>query len=727
MVRYAAMSAVIVALWGTAIAPRVLDSPAMEPFEVPVPLAKVSSPEFEIDIVPILAKSGCNSASCHGAATGQGTFRLSLFCGDPDFDYDQIVREFRGRRVNRSDPAQSLILLKASQSIEHGGGERFDETSAAFRTIQRWLAAGAPRGGSRSIENLQIQCERTEIERVGQTLPLRAIASIRDAEMGTLETRDVTDWTVFESLDPTRMEMIDATVRALQPGRGYVLARFANRVAMIIIDVPLGESLEENPPPAGNWIDERILATLVSLRMRSNRAAPPHALLRRLYLDLTGRIPPPERAREWNTLPHDDTRYEALVDELLQSDEFVDCWSGHLAVWLRAGAGRADTNDMIAYYKWLRQCVRDDVPLVEVMRRTLTAQGSLSDDPAVGFYRQTDDAKIQAERTSAIWMGVQIGCANCHNHPLDRWTRADYHEFAALFAHVDFGDPLRLRGAAALIDNDTGRQWIPKLLDGTELTGDDVRVGLADWLAEEANPYLSRAMANRIWGLLLGRGLFEPFDDWRETNPVADPELLNELAARLRSGGYRLRPLVREIVLSAAYRRLAAPAQVGFPESFRGFRPRRLPLPVILQAWRDVLLEQPRGTIASHTNIDYASTDRESVEMGKECARQKECTTANSEMELPLTRALYWLNSREWNQSIVAQHGWLGRRLSEGVTDAELLEAVYWRALSRPPRTEETELWNAELNRAENTAERQALWQDILWSILTCDEFTMVW
>ncbi|HMP80974.1 MAG TPA: DUF1549 domain-containing protein, partial [Pirellulaceae bacterium] len=345
------------------------------------------APDFELDIVPILAAAGCNSASCHGAAAGQAGFRLSLFCGDPDFDYDQIVRELGGRRIHRTRPKESLLLLKATQTLEHGGDERFDTASRSYRIIRSWIAQGAQRGGDWDVERIDAETSDIQREESGASCQLQIIATLRHRSSGETTYRDVTEWSVLESFDESAFAIEGSSVRLLRPGRGFILARFANRVTTIALDLPWGESLDPSAFLQGNWVDVVIYRGMARMGLEPAAEAAPHVVARRLNWDLAGRIASPERIQQWLEGAWDDERYAAVVDELLSSPEFESLWSYHLANWMRASTMGNDPRELDPYFGWIQQVVRDDRSLVDVMRDTLHAEGPLSQNPAVGFYR----------------------------------------------------------------------------------------------------------------------------------------------------------------------------------------------------------------------------------------------------------------------------------------------------------------------------------------------------
>ncbi len=693
------------------------------------PLQSPSTIDFDTQIVPILAQTGCNAAACHGAAAGRGGFHLSLFSGDPAFDYDQIVRDRRGRRVNRSAPDHSLLLLKATQSIDHGGDERFSIDSPEYQLIKRWISEGAKRELNREFRELRIAIGSPAHYQVGGKYPLTTQAVFFNRQSETLETSDVTEWAIVEPQDESALRYSGAVIEILRPGRHYLLVRFLSHVEIVGLDVPW------NPPTLQsmttvNWIDDEINRHLADMGIEAAPLADDLTLVRRVYLDVAGKLPDPSQARQFLDDTSND-KYERLVDELLESDAFVAKWSYHLGEWLRVGSGRISDADAEAYHRWLVDQIRVDRPLSDLMKDVLTATGSIHTNGGVGFYRATTDPRLLAESVSEIWMGVQLQCANCHNHPLDRWTQADYHGLAAIFAKLDYGNPLQVFAEGQLIDSDSGLAIAPQI-PGTEtkLTDADPRGELANWLTEVGNDHFSTSFSNRVWAQLMGRGLFEPTEDMRATNPVSNPELLNRLQQEFRQGQFKMKPLVRAIVLSAAYRRAAREIDDRSP-FFGHALPRKLPAPVLLDAVAQVTGTGTHTVLADSQDpvplplallLPTPQKDAELQVLGI-CQPGENCSSAANNAQINLSHALHLLNGNLLNRRIEHPDGRLASLLKQNVPPTQILEEFYWLVYCRPPSIDEQNFWNQAIEKTINTDERNEILQDMVWSLLTSAEF----
>ncbi|MGH7127122.1 MAG: DUF1549 domain-containing protein, partial [Planctomycetaceae bacterium] len=437
--------------------------------------------DFDTEIVPLLTKSGCNAGACHGSAAGRGGFKLSLWGSDPAADYAAIVRELEGRRINLARPERSLVLLKPAEFLPHGGGTRFDIPSAPADRLLAWIRAGAPRNTDepRRLTRLDVTPRTAFLERPGETVSLRAIAHFDDGR-----TRDVTGWTVFTAADPSAVEIDSETAEAAVRRRGLhtVVARFLDRVEPVRLFVPYSDQpIPLAEPSADNFIDRHVLTMLERLRLPVSPPADDATFLRRARLALTGRLPTPEEIDAFTTDTAAEKR-ERLLDRLLASEDFADYWAFEFAKLLRIRALAND--DAVAHtsHSWLRQAIAEGMPYDRMVRTLLTAEGDSHTVGPAGFSRMTAGPREQAEHVSEIFLGVRLRCANCHDHPLDRWTQDDYHGLAAIFANVERGRIVSVSERGEVMHPATGEPAVPRL-PGAEFLSDapDHRPALAGW------------------------------------------------------------------------------------------------------------------------------------------------------------------------------------------------------------------------------------------------------
>jgi hypothetical protein len=683
--------------------------------------------DFDTDVVPLLTKHGCNAGACHGAAAGRGGLRLSLFGGNPAFDYRSLVLELEGRRVNLAHPDRSLMLLKATETLSHGGNTRFDDGDPADLLLEAWIAAGAPRSQARRLVSFDVSPARQVVEALETPVSLRGRAAFDDGS-----SRDVTSWTVFTAEDPSAVEIDPRTGTAVlhRRGRHVVIARYLDRVVPLVLIVPLSETpVDLSHAPRHNVIDDHVLDLLATLRIPPSPQADDAAFLRRATLDLTGRLPNAERVREFSAQTQPDKRAR-LIDELLASDEFTEYWTWKFATLLRLRPqGGGETAGLLAYHRWLREGLAASVPYDRLVRDLLTAEGDSHVVGPANFYRTVAGPREQAEFASELFLGSRIRCANCHNHPLDRWTQDDYHGLAAIFARVERGQVVKRNTRGEVIHPGTGEAALPRIPgeDFVDVEADG-RALLAEWLTSPDNADFARAIVNRLWKSLLGRGLVEPADDLRDTNPATHPELLDVLAHDFVEHGYDLRHTLRLIATSAAYARSAVPTDANRADDryYSHSLVRPLEPEVLADALSDVLGtstrygDSPLGARAISL-IDPGATS-DALDILGRCSRAESCeTSAAATGGLP--RTLHLFNGPLLNDRIAAQDGRLTRLLDSGRTPHEILDDFYVAALGRLPSADETELWTQELASASNATESRQILEDFLWALCTSREF----
>lgn len=697
---------------------------------------------FRTDILPVLTKAGCNAGACHGAASGQGGFRLSLLGYDAAEDHDRLAREMGGRRIDLQRPEESLLLRKASGDLDHEGGRRWPRRSESFRRIRDWIAAGTPRGDlSIRVVRLEVTPEALRFEGTNRSARLRAMATTSDGRV-----EDVTDWSLFSSHDEA-VATVDrvGNVAGVGPGRTGITVRYGGLAVASLVTAPWrdggggGTDAGSGRVAATPDLDALVERELVRLGLEPGPRADAATYYRRLCLDLLGRLPTPEECREWLAGEDSDARRDAVAGALLRREEFADFWASRMGEWLGVGARRTPRAVAERWHLWLRDGIRTGKPWHAMVREMLLAEGNPAEVGAAGFYTLASDPRDIAEHAASKFLGIRISCARCHAHPEDRWTQEDYHRFAAFFARISReGGAIRPVADGEIEHPRTGLPMEPALL-GEEARavsgpGGDRRRRLAEGLAGADNPELTRAFANRVWRELMGRGLVEPPDDLRPSRPASHPELLEWLAARSRQGDNALAPLVETIVLSRAYRRASAwesgegAAGIGTaPPSalLERFHARSMCRPLSAEVFLDAVVQvtgvgeafegMRDGTRAVQLPgpvVGSAALDA----LGR-CPRER--GGGNGEVAGGgMARALHLIQGRTVQGRLGSGRvaGWLER----GVAPDGIVEELWLRAFSRSPSAEEKARW---VNRIDAVGHRREAIEDLAWAVLNSAEF----
>ncbi|MGB4708085.1 MAG: DUF1549 domain-containing protein [Fuerstiella sp.] len=703
--------------------------------------AAISPVDFDTQVMPILTKSGCNTGACHGAAAGRGGFFLSLYGSRPDDDYDQIVRAMEGRRIDAERPELSLILQKPTEQLSHEGGTRIELDGPDHQTLLTWLNQGARRINGRRLTEFDFKADNSNAEEGNQVVQLHALASFDD---GTVEP--VVPWTVFSANDPSAVEISESgQATILKAGRHVILARYLDRVAALELLAPFRINQQNaavqnfTPDSVDAFVDRKIQ----QLGLQSGPPADEAPIVRRLSLDLTGRLPQPADVDSFVASSAAD-KTEQLIDDLLRSDHFVEFWTFRLA-----GALRVPGNSPPVYYAWIRDCLKNEVPFDEMARQLLLAEGELQSNGPANFYPAGVQPKATAELASNIFLGIQLQCANCHDHPLDQWTQDDYHGLAAIFATVSRG-PVVANGSGYVIHPQTGEAAIPKIPGGRFLSEDSPhREKLADWVTAADSPYFKKAIVNRTWNYLMGRGLVEPIDDLRSTNPATHPELLNWLAMDFGNHQHSLRHLIRTVCLSNAYQRSCSPPTATNNKSttkpakseteqnvfadgsnasptelaqFYCVATAKLLNPAVFHdAVNDVCESDntPRErhvSYAAYRNSDFARTPVGRCEIGEDCSVDQ---VAIKDLAVQLA----FVNGELLNDPIRKDGGALTTAISSKIGTEELVNLFFRRAYSRTASARELKFWTKQFHEATSPDESKLIAEDFLWSILTSNEF----
>jgi len=691
---------------------------------------------FRQDIVPILTKAGCNSGGCHGRSTGQEGFHLSLFGFDPASDYRSITRDARVRRIDLAHPARSLLLAKPTVAVAHGGGQRLDPEGVLYKTLLQWVQSGAPDDPPdlAPLTGITIEPTQSVVAGADKPVPLRVTAQYGDGS-----TRNVTHLARYDTSDDAVVTVNEnGEVRSGGKGEAFVMVRFGTYAAVSQFIVLPAESSFNWQPHAEpvNEIDVLIDDKLRKLQINPSPPCSDGVFIRRAYLDVIGLLPTIEAYRAFMADTRPDKR-SRLIDALLARPAFEDFWAMKLAELLRieSVSRRISFKAMYLYDDWLRRAIADNRPLDAIVRDLLAAEGGNFANPASNFYVLEKDPTLIAENVAQVFCGIRIQCARCHNHPFESWTQDDYYSFAAFFAQVgtksaaDIRESIVFNRRRGEVKHErTGQTMAPKLLAGPrpeKFRDNDRRAELAAWLTAKDNPYFAACFVDRVWSALMGRGIVEPPDDVRVSNPPSHPELRRRLAQSFVENGYDIRGLIRMICRSNAYQRTTQTNATN-AEDVRNFshrQPQRLPAETLLDIICQVtgvpekFAGLPRGARA--VRIADANTGSYFLEVFGRPPRQSVCTCERRN-EPTLSQALHLINGDTIQGKIATADGMLAQRLSKGDKPEAILRVMYVAALCREPRQEELDALLAPI---ANGAEARAVLEDAFWALLNSTEF----
>ncbi len=686
------------------------------------------------DVEPVLTRLGCNGGACHGAFQGRGGFRLSLWGFDPEADYASLVTAARGRRVFPAAPESSLLLLKPTLNVPHAGGRRLEADSEAYRILHAWIDQGLAKPSADDPVVTRLSVSPAELI-LG---PGDAADLVATAEWSDGEQRDVTRWCRFETRSEAVASIDDVgRITAHGPGRSIVTVLYSGQASSLPVTVPVASATEWDFAEY-NFIDRHIAAEWRKLGIAPAGDATDAEFLRRASLDVIGTLPTVDETREFLASTDPDKR-TLLIDDLLQRPEYAEFWAVQWSDRLKVHRRALGEKGLASFNGWLRQALRENRPFDGIVRDPLVAQGNLYANGPVAFYFTDRTPEELAETTAQVFLGVRLQCAKCHHHPFEVWSQDDYYGLAACFTRVQRKDTkeggryggaqsVTLADAGSIENPATGRPALPSLLgklldDGSGTL--DVRVLLADQVTDARNPYFARNVVNRYWGDLLGRGLVEPVDDFRATNPASHPELLDELAADFIAHGFDVRRTIRLICTSHTYQLAAEIApERDLDAAFVTHRvPRRLPAEVLLDAVNQAAetvesfdnfppgtraVSLPDPAVASYFLDVFGRPLRVS---GCECERVS---------RVDLRQALRLANGEELQQKLSHPDGRVARLLAESADDAAVIEELYLATLTRLPRPDEAALAAEYIAAAPS---RQEGCEDLLWSLLNLPEF----
>jgi hypothetical protein len=697
--------------------------------EVPVTIkdaAKSRPISFRLDVMPVFMKHGCNNGSCHGAARGKDGFHLSLFGFDPAGDYFKLTRQIVGRRVDLAVPEQSLLLEKTTGGVPHTGGKLFDTKHADYQTLLRWLKAGAPDDSTETPVPVGIEMLPSKIvfNQSGSTQKTVVLAKYSDGSV-----RDVTRLALFL----TNNEGIgaigkDGVVKGGTRGSAFVFARFNKfSIGAEVIVLPTNDNFAWPKTPEQNYIDTLVFDKLKKLHMAPSELAPDEAFLRRVYFDLIGLPPTPQEHSQF-VADKDPNKRAKLIDALLDRPEFVDMWTMKWGEMLRIrGSTNAaiygrDPKAMFSYAAWVKEQMTKNRPLNEFVAELIVGSGSNLKSPTANLYTSTE--RLTPEKTgedvAQVFLGQRIQCSQCHNHPFDRWTLDDYYGFAAFFAGVNLKRGVEGREVVVVNNNNAnttahpvdGRRMKPKLLGGPapDVEGKDPRQALAEWMTSTENEAFRQTMANVIWANFFGRGIVEPVDDVRISNPPSNKELLEEIGKKLAAYGFDKKKLMRDICNSRTYQLAASTNSTNELDEayFSHSYVRRLRAEVLLDTitritgTEDRFTQSPPGTRA--VQIHTGEISNYFLTTFGRAPRETACS-CEVNREANLSQALHLVNGDTISQKI-AQGKLIAGLVADKKSPAQVVEELYLQALCRKPTAEETKKLTEIIQRESTDPER---------------------
>ncbi len=688
------------------------------------------SPSFAADVLPVLTKIGCNSGACHGALNGQNGFKLSLFGYEPGEDWEMIVRTHDGRRLQPANPEQSLLLRKPTFQVAHGGGKVLREDSAEYRALLEWIRAGAPRAqAERRMTGLRLHPPATVLFGRDSKSSLLVTARYSDGSEA-----DVTHVVKFSSNNESIAAVNAAgVVTAHRGGETAVVVRGPGVAAAARIGVVL-ENRTFATPAANHLVDRHVTGKLRDLRIPPSPPADDAAFLRRASLDIIGLIPTAEEARRFlaDTAPDKRAR---LVDELLARPEYGDFWGIYWGDHLSNTKQLLYNKGPYTFTHWLQSVFRRNLPYDQFVRRLLVSSGNMFDAAPTSYYPLMRKELDLAASTSQLFLGVSIDCARCHNHPLEKWTRDDFNGMAAFFSQVRYKNGVGPRNNERILYVDFLRQfqhpetkqtYLPRPLDGPVMESDewtDRRELLVDWLTSPGNPWFAKAIVNRMWRHFLGRGLIEPVDDFRLTNPPTNEPLLEALASDFIGQGYDLHQLIRRITSSQTYQRSSTPVAGNGEDTmaYSRYYPKRLSSEQLLDS-----ISQATGVAEKFRSL-YPGTramqlpepeiDSYFLEVFDRPSRQLVCERKNTPT---LNQALHLISGDTVQRKVADPGGFLAQAIRAGRASGQLVEDSYLRTLSRYPAPGERRMAAQAIERAGDVGRGL---EDLFWALLNSKEF----
>ena len=703
---------------------------------------------YRLDVAPILSKAGCNAGACHGNAQGKGGFRLSLRGEDPSADWLALTRDTLARRINITHPNRSLLLLKPTGQVPHEGGQRFPIASSEFNTLKAWISQGAlddlktaPR-----VAHLEIKPASAHLQPTATNTyetPLRATVTFQD---GT--TRDVSTQATYELNDPARATVSPAgLVQANRSGQVAVSVRYLDaRATARIAFLPDRPHFQPSAPPANNFIDHHVFAQLHQLKIKPSSVCDDETFLRRAFLDTLGVLPTAQEARAFlaDTSPN---KRAALIDTILERPEFADYWALKWADLLRNEEKVMGPKGVWIFQRWLRDQIDQDVPMSDFARALLVSGGSTWRNPPASFYRTNRDPQTCAETVGQVFLGVRLQCARCHNHPFDTWTQNDYYGLAAAFANIkrkqidnerrDKFDNHEINGDEVIFHTGPPRMRQPRsgqMMTPRPLGGDAIELSAADENALDdladritADRQFARVLANRLWFHLMGQGIVDPVDDFRDSNPASNPKLLEALTDEFLKQGLKLKPLARAILNSTTYQLASATNETNADDEINFSHARIKQLPA------EVLLDAIGQALGAHSKLPRAFEDARATQIAgipKNNAflktfgkpdRLLSCECERSE-DTTLAQALQLINGPDTRAQLESNDNRIASLLQSNTAPSDLLENLYLSTLSRLPTAAERD---AMLKHVASATNPRKAWEDVAWALINSKEFLL--
>tara|TARA_B100000809_G_scaffold178568_2_gene176183 strand:+ start:320 stop:2782 length:2463 start_codon:yes stop_codon:yes gene_type:complete len=695
---------------------------------------------FELHVQPVLVARGCSFGACHGKARGQNGFQLSLLSFDPEFDFSSLTRHSRGRRVFPASPDRSLLLLKPTGEVPHGGGIRLHEEDHDYSTLHRWISSGTPRriDGEPTLQRISV-FPQERIMRPEQTQRLVVTAFFSDDS-----SRDVTGQTTFQSNESAIVAVNTAglAIAGPFPGESTLMARYMGQIATTHVLIPLEGDVPETlyaDLPRNNFIDELAWEKLKLMRVTPSEGASDSRYLRRCYIDLIGRLPRPEEVRLFLS-SSDPGKREKLVEELLERPEYADHWANKWADLLRPNPYRVGIKAVLNYDNWIRQSFRENKPYDQFVRELVTAEGSTWRNGAATLFRDRRSPDEIATIVSQLFLGIRLECAKCHHHPFERWSQEDFYSFAAYFSQVgrkgtglsppiSGGEEIIMTAKSGSVSHPlTGETLPPRPLYGeVELVENETqRDTLARWITSRENTFFAKVLVNRIWADMMGRGLVEPVDDLRATNPATNEPLLEQLAEHFQQSDYDLKSLIGTIARSHLYSLRSEPTErnVADTQNYSRHYRQRLRAEVLVDAVSDItgVHEQHSGMVPdSRTNQIWThrvsslfldTFGRPDPNQDPPCDRTGEST---------VTQALHLMNAPNIHSKITSEEGNATRWAKSDLTAEQIIDEIYLWCYARFPSEEERQVCTSVYQEKDMT--RQRATEDILWAIFNTPEF----
>jgi len=703
---------------------------------------------FTNDIVPILTKASCNAGACHAkAGTGQRGFRLSLLGFEPQEDYEHIVKEEKGRRVFPPAPEQSLLLLKAANIVPHGGGKKLEPNSDGYRALVRWISEGMAYGTNADpkLTGIDVEPKRMSMK-IKTAQQLKVTARYSDGS-----TRPITHLALYEPNDKSMAETTeDGVVKTLDiPGNVAVMVRYSGLVSVFSVSIPLGAPVDQLPATK-NFIDQSVFANLKLIGVPPSPICDDSTFLRRVSLDIAGRLPTVDETKAFFTSKEPDKRDRA-IESLLSSPDYADYFANKWTALLKNRRDAAsDITANFAFHSWVRDSLLANTPYDQIVRQVLAATGTISGNPAVAWFKRVKEPYLQMEDVAQLFLGVRMQCAQCHHHPFERWSQQDYYSLTAFFSQVGrkatttAGEDLvfHKRGIAQTENKKTKQPVKPAALGSPTLdipADEDPRLRLVDWMADKTNPFFAKSLVNRYWKHFFKRGLIEPEDDIRDTNPPTNPELLDALAKHFIDSGFDLKAVVRVIAQSHTYQLSSTPNEYNAVDrqNFSHFYPKRMQAEVMLDSIDQLtggktdFADLPAGTraIALPDNSYTRSSPFLKVFGRPESASVCECERVQSSN---LAQSLHLMNAADVKAKLTAAGG-----RAEQITKAEMPEPkrireLYLAAFSREPNADEVRISETHVAKPRADAQGKPLdsqrskrlgYEDLLWALLNTKEF----